>query len=60
VEKYREFLSHARECERLANSTSDSNIRQQWERLAHTWRSLALERQQMFKLPVEPESPPPD
>ena len=31
-------------------------VREQWERLAKTWKSLAVERQKMFQLPPEPES----
>ena len=56
MDKYREFLERARECERLAKSASDMAVREQWERLAKTWKSLAVERQKMFQLPPEPES----
>jgi hypothetical protein len=55
MDKYREFLAHARECDRLAKGASDPDVRQQWDRLAQTWRSLAEERRKMFKLPPEPE-----
>ena len=55
LEKYREFLSHARECERLAKSTSNPKHREEWESLARTWRELAEERRRMFKLPPMPE-----
>lgn len=51
MEKFREFLGHARECEQLAKNASDPSVRQQWESLAKTWRALAIERQKMFKLP---------
>ena len=56
MDKYREFLSHARECEQIAKNATDPKVREQWESLARTWRSLAAERQRMFKLPPAPEN----
>ena len=60
MEKYREFLSHARECEQLARSAPNPDVRKEWEKLAATWRMLAGERRELKQLPVDPEeiSPP--
>jgi len=55
LEKYREFLSHARECEQLARGASNPAARTEWEKLAATWRSLARERREMKQLPPDPE-----
>jgi len=57
MEKYREFLSHARECEELAKSAATAEGRKEWEKLARTWRTLAGERQTMRKLPPDAENP---
>ncbi len=56
MEKYREFLSHAHECEQLAKTAPNPELRQEWEKLAQTWRSLATERHKMIKPPSEPEN----
>jgi hypothetical protein len=37
---------------------TDPKIREQWEILARTWRTLTDERQKMFKLPVDSEKNP--
>jgi hypothetical protein len=55
MEKYHEFLSHARQCEQLANSAATAEARQEWEKLARTWRALAGKRREMQQLSLEPE-----
>ncbi len=60
MEKYRQFLSHARECEQLAKTAPNPEVRKEWENLAETWRALAAERQKMFKLPPDPENERPN
>ncbi len=55
MEKYQEYLSYARKCEKLAASAPDQNLQREWRRLAETWRALAGERRDILKLPIGPE-----